>query len=166
MGGGSWENHKETPEKGDFRLSRPPIFDPATSVLSVQGRCLKFYDTFLRTWTKSTFFFIFKMIINCWDTRIQSYPTSASKIKSIKSSAWPYLYFLFTADGWNFGDTFLSPWTKSTFFLFFKILIRYWDTGVQSYFISACKIFGVARKRRVSRENAPIVTQKRLMCLK
>ena len=91
------------------------------------------------------------MIIRSWDTRVQSYPTSASKIKSIKSSAWPFVYFLFTADDWNFCDTFLSPWTKSVF-LFFKILIRYWDTGVQSYLTSACKIFGVARKRRIPAE--------------
>ena len=76
-------------------------------------------------------------------------PNSASKIKSINCSAWPFLYFLFTADGWNFCDTFLSPWPKNTF-LFFKILIRYWDTGDQSYLTSACKIFGVARKRRVA----------------
>ena len=89
------------------------------------------------------------MIIHCWDTRVQSYPTYASKIKSINCSAWPFLYFLFTADDWNICDTFLSPWTKRTFFLFFKILIRYWDTEVLSYLTSACKIFGVARKRRV-----------------
>ena len=91
------------------------------------------------------------MIIRCWDTRAQSYPTSASKIKSINCSAWPFQYFLFTANGWNFCDTFLIPWTKRTF-LFFKILIRYWDKGVQSYLTSACKIFGAARKRRISAE--------------
>ena len=86
------------------------------------------------------------MIIHCWDTRVQSYPTSASKIKSINCSAWPFLYFLFTADDWTFCDTFLSPWTKS---IFFKILIRYWGTGVQNYLTSACKILGLARKRWV-----------------
>ena len=91
------------------------------------------------------------MIIRCWDTRVQNYPTIASKLKSINCSAWPFLYFLFTADGCNFCDTFLSPWTKNTS-LFFKILIRYWDTGVQSYLASACKIFGVARNRRVPAE--------------
>ena len=46
------------------------------------------------------------------------------------------------------------------------MLIRYWDTGVQSYFTFACKIFGVARKWGYQRENAPIGAQKRLMCLK
>ena len=105
------------------------------------------------------------MIIRCWDTRVQSYPISASKIKSINCSAWPFLYFLFTADDWNFCDTFLSPWTKSTF-LFVKILIRYWGTGVQSYLISACKIFGVARKRRVPAEKCSYRSTKKLMCLK
>ena len=92
------------------------------------------------------------MIIHWWETRIQIYPTSASKIKSINCSAWPFLYFLSKADDWNFCYTFLSPWNKSVFFLFFKILIRYWDTGVQGYLTSACKIFGVARKRRVPAE--------------
>ena len=107
------------------------------------------------------------MIIRCWDTRVQSYPTSTSKIKSINCSAWPFLYFLFTADGWNFCDTFLSSWTKSTFFIF-QILIRYSDTGVQSYLTSACKIFGVGRKRRVPAEKwfYRSTSKKTLMCLK
>ena len=91
------------------------------------------------------------MIIRWWDTRIQNYPTTASKMKSINCSAWPFLYFLFTADGWNFCDTSLSPWTKNTF-LFFKILICYWDTGIQICLACACKILGVARKRRVPAE--------------
>ena len=99
------------------------------------------------------------MIIRCWDTRVQSYPTSASEIKSINCSAWPFLYFLFTADGWNFCDIFLSPWTKRTF-LFFKILI-YWDTGDQSYLTSACKTFGVARKRRVPAEKCSFRSTKK-----
>ena len=91
---------------------------------------------------------IFKMMICCWDTRVQSYPTSASKVKSTNCSACPLLYFLFMADRWNLCGTFLRPYTKSTF-LFFKILIRYWDTG---YLTSASKMFGVARKRRVPAE--------------
>ena len=91
------------------------------------------------------------MLIRCRDTRVQNYPTTASKMKCINCSAWPFLYFLFTADGWNFCDTFLSPWAKNTF-LFFKILIRYWDTGFQSYLTSVCKIFGVGRRRKVPAE--------------
>ena len=104
----------------------------------------------LSPWTKNTFLF-FKMFIRCWDTRVQNYPTTANKMKSINCSARPFLYFLFTADIWNFCDTFLSPWTKYTF-LFFKIFIRYSHTGVQIHLTSACKIFSVARKRRVSTE--------------
>ena len=51
----------------------------------------------------------FKMLIRCWDTRVQNYPTSASKIKSTNCLAWPHLYFLFMADGWNFCGLFLRP---------------------------------------------------------
>ena len=65
----------------------------------------------------------------------------------------------------KFCDTFLSPWTKNTF-LFFKILIRYWDTRVQIYLTSACKIFGIARKRRVPAEKCSYRSIKRLICLK
>ena len=35
------------------------------------------------------------MIIRCRDTRVQNYPTSASKMKSINCSAWPFLYFVY-----------------------------------------------------------------------
>ena len=45
-------------------------------------------------------------------------------------------------------------------FLFFKILIRYWDTGVQSYLTSACKIFGVTRNRRVPAEKCSYLSTK------
>ena len=100
------------------------------------------------------------MIIRCWDTKVQSYLTSASKIRSINCSAWPFLYFMFTADGWNFCDTVLSPWTKSTF-LFFKILIRCWVTMVQSYRTSA-----VSWKKRVPAEKCSYRNIKRLICLK
>ena len=106
------------------------------------------------------------MIVRFWDTGVQNYPTTENKMKCINCSAWPFLYFLFTADGWNFCATFLSPWTKNIFFLFFKILIRYWNTRVQIYLTSACKIFGVARKREHQRKNAPIGAQKRLTRLK
>ena len=50
----------------------------------------------------------------------------------------------------------------------FKILIRCWDTRVQSYLTSACKIFDVARKRRVPAEKCyrSIKKDKRIICLK
>ena len=54
-------------------------------------------------------FLFLKMLIRCWDTRVQSYSSSASEIKSIYCLAWPHLHFLFVADGWNFCDIFLKP---------------------------------------------------------
>ena len=75
-------------------------------------------------------FLFFKMLIRCRDTRVPIYPTSARKIKSTNCSTWQHLYFLLMADGWNFYDIFLRPWTKSTF-LIFKMIIRCWDARVQ-----------------------------------
>ena len=134
--GGSWENHKKTPENGEFWVFTP-IVGPATSKLYVYGRCLKFLWYILKNLNQKHFF-ISKMMIRCWDTRIQSYPTSASKIKNTKCSAWLLLYFLFTADGWNFCGIFLSPWTKIA--SSFKISIRCWNIRDQIYPISASKI--------------------------
>ena len=45
------------------------------------------------------------------------------------------------------------------------MLIRCWDTRVQSYPTSARKIFGVAKKRRVSAEKCSYRSIKRLICL-
>ena len=104
-------------KKGDFWVSRPPIVGPATYILFVRERCLKFLWYILKNLNKSTFL-IFKMMIRCWDIRVKSYPTSAGKIKRTNCSAWALLYFMFMADGWNLCDKFLSPWTKSTFYFF------------------------------------------------
>ena len=59
-------------------------------------------------------------MISCWDTMVQSYRTSASKIKSFNCLAWPHLYFLFMTDGWNACGKFLR------FSLFFEILSGSW----------------------------------------
>ena len=80
-----------------------------------------------------TLFLFFKMLIYCWGTRVESYPTSASKIKSTNCLAWPHQYFLFMADGWNFCGVFLRPKTKNTFFLFFKMLVHCRDKRVKIY---------------------------------
>ena len=57
---------------------------------------------------KTILFLFFKMLYTCWYTRVQSYPNSASKIKSTNCLAWPHLYFLFMADRWNFCGKFIS----------------------------------------------------------
>ena len=105
------------------------------------------------------------MIINCWDTRVQSYPTSARKIKNINCRPG----HLNTLCLWQMFEIFVvhseDSKLKAFFFLFFKILIRYWETGVQNYLTSACKIFGVARKRRVPAEKCSYRSTKRLKCL-
>ena len=58
---------------------------------------------------KTLLFLFFKMLISCRDTRVHSYSTSARTMKSTNCSAWPHLYFLLMADGWNFCDIFLRP---------------------------------------------------------
>ena len=52
------------------------------------------------------------------------------------------------------------------FFLFFKILIRCWDTRVQIYPTSARKIFGVVKKWKVPAEKCSNRSIKKVICLK
>ena len=122
------EKTAKAPKKLTFGYQNHKLSAWPLLYLVLMADIWNFCDTFLGPKSKHTFLF-FKMLIRCWDTRVQSYPSSASKIKSTNCLAWPHLYFLFMADGWNFCDTLLSPWNKNTL-LFFKILIRYWDTGV------------------------------------
>ena len=75
----------------------------------------------------------------------------------------------YTFFSWQMFEIFMvhsqDPKLKK-FFSFFKILIRFWDTRVQSYPTSARKIFGVAKKRRVPAEKYSNGSIKRLICLK
>ena len=85
-----------------------------------------FSDTILISSSKNTFFYFPKWWFVAEIQGLKVNPASASKIKSTNCLAWPHLYFLFTADGWNFCGTFLGPYTKNTF-LFFKILSSSWE---------------------------------------
>ena len=105
------------------------------------------------------------MDIRCWDTRVQSYPTSASKIESANCSDWPLLYFLFMAGGWNFYGTFRRPYTKSTF-LFLK---SWFVTEIQGFKVTSLlqvKSLVQQGKGGYQRKNALVGAQKRLICLK
>ena len=82
------------------------------------------------------------MIINCWD-RLQGFKvTPLLQVKSKVSNHRPGLLYTFCLR--QMIEIFVLE--LKALFLFFKILIRYWDSGVQSYLTSACKIFGVPRR--------------------
>ena len=73
------------------------------------------------------------------------------------------MYFYYIYKTWPVHASFIIFHQHRNLFWFFKILIRYWDTGLQS---CARKILGVARKRWVPAENTPMGAQKGLICLK
>ena len=56
------------------------MFGLASSILSAYDRWWKFLWYILKTLNEKRFFPFFKILIHCWDTRVQSYPTSGRKI--------------------------------------------------------------------------------------
>ena len=113
--GGSWENRKKkTRTKVIFGYQNHKFFASLLLYFLFMENIWKDFCTFLRPYSKNTFFF--KMFILCRDTRVQIYPTSARTIKSTNCSAWPLLYFLIMADFLNFYDTFQHPKLKRLFY--------------------------------------------------
>ena len=89
----SWQNRKKHRKKVMFGHQdtncRPGHFYTFCS--------RKMFEIFMiHSWERKlkTLLF-FKILIRCWDSRVQNYPTSARKIKKYQLSAWSLLYFLF-----------------------------------------------------------------------
>ena len=91
------------------------------------------------------------MLICSWDTKIQSYPTSASKIKSTIPIVWPGHISTFCL--WQMVEIFVvyskNPKLKTLLFLFFKIFSGSWENRKKTpekcdFWLSKPEIVGLA----------------------